>query len=158
MATDISKPSPIKRHKILQPVSREHHHTLLLVWKIRKGFNRKVAIERISLYVKWFFENHVFHHFEFEEKYLYPILVPTHPMLMQALKEHQKIKEYYFAKNNIEQNLLAMADLLESHIRFEEREMFNEIQNYASESQFQLISKHTSEEKFIENESDKFWE
>ncbi len=158
MATDISKPSPIKRHKILQPVSREHHHTLLLVWKIRKGFSKKVDSERIRTYVKWFFENHIFHHFEFEEKYLYPILPPSHTMLIKALEEHKQIKEYYFADNNMQENLMAMADLLESHIRFEEREMFNEIQSTASEAQFELISKSTNEGKFIENETDKFWE
>ncbi len=39
---------PIKRSVALKPLSREHHHGLLLSWKIREGFNRNVEIERIK--------------------------------------------------------------------------------------------------------------
>ncbi|WP_241739476.1 hypothetical protein [Aestuariibaculum marinum] len=31
---------PLKRHKALQPLSREHHYGLLLTWKIRTGFKK----------------------------------------------------------------------------------------------------------------------
>ena len=36
-------PKPQKRHKALQPLSREHHHGLLLSWKIRTGFSKDIA-------------------------------------------------------------------------------------------------------------------
>ena len=38
------KNKPIKRHKAIQPLSREHHQGLLLCWKIGKGFEK--GIER----------------------------------------------------------------------------------------------------------------
>ena len=31
-----------KRHKALQNLSREHHHGLLLSWKIRTGLNKNI--------------------------------------------------------------------------------------------------------------------
>ena len=40
---------PQKRHKALQPLSREHHHGLLLSWKIRSGFNKKGIIPAIPI-------------------------------------------------------------------------------------------------------------
>ncbi|CDF79955.1 hypothetical protein BN863_22430 [Formosa agariphila KMM 3901] len=31
---------PLKRHKSLQPLSRDHHHGLLLAWKIRADLRK----------------------------------------------------------------------------------------------------------------------
>ena len=41
---------PQKRHKALQPLSREHHHGLLLSWKIRAGFSKNIEPKRIKVY------------------------------------------------------------------------------------------------------------
>lgn len=38
----------IKRTKALQPLSRDHHHGLLLCWKIRQGIKLNVEPERIK--------------------------------------------------------------------------------------------------------------
>lgn len=63
-----------KRHKALQNLSREHHHGLLLSWKIRTGFNKNVEVNRIKCYAHWFFKAHLIPHFELEETYIFPIL------------------------------------------------------------------------------------
>lgn len=44
-------PKPIKRHTALKPLSREHHHGLLLSWKIREGLKRNIEIPRIKKYI-----------------------------------------------------------------------------------------------------------
>ena len=54
---------PQKRHKALQPLSREHHHGLLLSWKIRAGFSENIGPKRIKVYADWFFKNHLIPHF-----------------------------------------------------------------------------------------------
>jgi hypothetical protein len=46
---------PLKRHAALQPLSREHHHGLLLGWKIRTGLSNGAPLERIKAYADWFF-------------------------------------------------------------------------------------------------------
>jgi len=42
---------PIKRNEALKPISRDHHHALLLGWKIRQGIKNKIPAERIKKYV-----------------------------------------------------------------------------------------------------------
>ena len=59
-------PKPQKRHKALQPLSREHHHGLLLSWKIRSGFSKNIEPKRIRTYADWFFKTHLIPHFEME--------------------------------------------------------------------------------------------
>ena len=64
-------PKPVKRSISLTPISREHHHGLLLSWKIREGLKKKLAPKRIKRYTDWFWECHLQSHFDFEEKYIY---------------------------------------------------------------------------------------
>ena len=46
---------------------------------------------------------------------------------------------------------------LEGHIRFEERILFNKIQEVASPDQVKLIDDLHTEHKFEENSEDEFW-
>ena len=61
-------PDPIKRHISLQPLSRQHHDGLLLRWKLKKGLQKEIKLERLKAYVDWFWSSHLKSHFEFEEK------------------------------------------------------------------------------------------
>ena len=47
---------------------------------------------------------------------------------------------------------------LEKHIRFEDRVLFEKIQNAASPENMEAIKKLHSSEKFIDNSTDVFWE
>jgi len=40
--------NPIKRNEALKPLSRDHHHGLLLCWKIRQGIKLNIEPERIK--------------------------------------------------------------------------------------------------------------
>ena len=62
------KTVPIKRSIALQPLSREHHHGLLLCWKIRTGLKKGIDIDRIKKYSDWFFKNSLLTHFNIEEE------------------------------------------------------------------------------------------
>lgn len=149
-------PKPIKRHQSLQPVSREHHHGLLLSWKIREGLQKQIAVERIKKYADWFWENHLQAHFEFEEKYMFPILGPNHKLVKRALREHRRLKRLFTTPDKIEQNLSLIEEELVAHIRFEERILFQEIQALASEEALKMIEQVHS--KSIEGEwGDEFW-
>src|SRR5690606_2395597 len=109
---NMEKKKPLKRHKAIIPLSREHHHTLLLCWKIRKGFSKGVAPERMKRYADWFFEAHVLPHFRIEEEYLFPVLGNEDEMVKRALAEHRRLerlfreeKEIVKALNHIEEEL-----------------------------------------------------
>lgn len=148
---------PQKRHEALQPLSREHHHGLLLSWKIKTGIKKHAAPERIANYANWFYENYLLQHFETEEKYVFPVLGSHHPLIIQATEEHKQIRELFSSGTVLPQNLHSLADLVEKHIRFEERVVFNEIEKVASAQQLQIIQGHHSESAFCDNLADIFW-
>ncbi|MBA6151233.1 hemerythrin domain-containing protein [Gelidibacter maritimus] len=151
------KPKPLKRHKALQPFSREHHHGLLLSWKIRTGFSKNIEIERIKTYADWFFENELIPHFELEEAHIFPLLDADHELIKRALAEHRRLKRLFNDEKDIEKSLHKIEEELEQHIRFEERILFPEIQKTATEAQLALIAEVHHDEGFVDNVSDEFW-
>ncbi|MCB0451386.1 MAG: hemerythrin domain-containing protein [Aequorivita sp.] len=154
----MEKKKPIKRHKALQPFSRQHHFGLLFSWKLRKGFSKNVEIGRMQEFAKWFYEYEIKPHFNDEEKYLFPILGANNELIERALKEHRRIKRLFANSNSPEKSLHQLEEELDSHIRFEERVLFNEIQNVATEAQLEKIEEiHNGIEKSPDYH-DPFWE
>lgn len=148
---------PIKRHITLKPLSREHHHSLLLCWKIRTGFKKGVETDRIKRYVDWFFRDHIQPHFKVEEKYIFPILGMENTLVKQAMADHRRLLRLFLSSDEVEKTLSLIEEKLEQHIRFEERVLFNEIQQVATPEQLKLFNQHHEEHQFEENTKDEFW-
>ncbi|MBK8442162.1 MAG: hemerythrin domain-containing protein [Sphingobacteriales bacterium] len=149
-------PNSIKRIEALKPLSREHHYGLLLCWKIRTGIKKNVAIERIKRYTDWYWKNHLSHHFEMEETYVFSILGNDHSLIKQAKAEHRKLKGLFESTEASLESISLIEEELEKHIRFEERVLFNEIQKVATAQDLEKISLvHTID---LQNEwADEFW-
>lgn len=128
---------PIHRNEALQPLSREHHQGLLLCWKIRTGFSKKIEISLIKSYADWFYKNHLLLHFEVEEKHVFSILGNDHELVKRALAEHRKLRRLFENETEVTKSLGLIEELLESHIRFEERVLFNEIQKIATQKELE---------------------
>ncbi|NMM50818.1 hemerythrin domain-containing protein [Marinigracilibium pacificum] len=148
---------PLKRHISLQPVSREHHFGLLLCWKIRTGLKNDISPERIKKYVDWFYQNHLVPHFSFEENFVFPILGNKHTLIKKALEDHKIITEMVSQDNDLDLLLPRLERTIERHIRFEERILFNKIQDIATDEQLEEIESHHHEEAFQDNVDDVFW-
>lgn len=148
---------PIKRHPALQPWSRDHHHGLLLSWKIKKGFSLGVAPERIKHYTDWFWENHLIPHFETEERYLFPILGLDNHMVQQAVREHRQLRALFEKEDAVSETLSTIESLLNAHIRFEERVLFQAIQEVATPDEVKLLERVHQETGDCENWEDEFW-
>ncbi|MCO5269461.1 MAG: hemerythrin domain-containing protein [Brumimicrobium sp.] len=153
-----NKTKPIKRHESLKPFSREHHHSLLLGWKIRRGFGNGIPVERIKKYTDWFFVNFIEPHFRGEEKYMFPILGEDHELIKKAMSEHRRLTRLFNDTKDIEKSLHHIEEELERHVRFEERELFMIIQKHATEEQLAKIDEFHKELMFEENTEDEFWE
>jgi hypothetical protein len=149
--------SPIERHSCLQPLSREHHHVLLLVWKIRRGVSKGIHVTRIERYVNWFFHSYIADHLELEENYVYPILGEGHELIRRGMHEHEALRSLFNRPQKDEQVILALATLLENHIRFEERILFNVVQEAATAMQLMVVEAHCTDGVFNENIEDVFW-
>ena len=148
---------PIKRHIAIQPLSRDHHHGLLLCWKIRTGFSKGIAPERIKKYVDWFYETYAEPHFKAEETHIFPILGNDHKLIKKAMSEHRLLRKLFKEQNDPEKSLSLLEENLDNHIRFEERILFNEIQDTASPEQLETIQQLELDHQFVENTEDEFW-
>lgn len=149
---------PLKRHDAIKPFSREHHHSLLLCWKIREGIKRNVEIIRIKKYMDWFYQNHLSQHFDAEEKYLFVILGDENDLIKKAISEHQKLRMLFEETTATSTNISQIEEELQNHVRFEERVLYNEIQKNATAKQLESIPVSHFDEKFNDNLSDTFWE
>lgn len=153
---------PIKRHESIARFSREHHFGLLLVWKIKQGKKLSISPERVSNYVLHFFEQDLKQHFANEEKNLFAKLPDASLLKKQALEEHQKIYTLIEQIRNDKNSyplLVQFSELLESHIRFEERTLFSHIQEAVPEKDLlEQQSDHFDNNEVDKNWKDHFWE
>lgn len=148
---------PLKRHKALQSLSGDHHHGLLLSWKIRSGLSKNIIPQRIWHYAQWFFEIHLMPHFELEEQHIFPILGPNNELIKKALDDHERLKDLFSKMAKDVQNLSKIEERLEQHIRFEERILFPEIQKAATVEQLRQIEKIHQQAPFEDKIDDEFW-
>ncbi|MDW5290671.1 hemerythrin domain-containing protein [Formosa sp. PL04] len=153
----MTEKKPLKRHKSLQPLSRDHHHGLLLSWKIRTGFKKNVEANRIKTYTDWFYTAHLIPHFEMEEAHIFSLLAEDNLLRIQAIDEHKQIKDLIENTDNLDENLNQIADVLEKHIRFEERVLFPEIQNIATPEEMAHIETIHYEPNIPDKIDDEFW-
>lgn len=150
--------TPLKRHEVLKPLSRDHHHGLLLCWKIKEGLKKQVSEDRIKSYTDYFFTSQLRPHFKFEEQEVFPLLGESHPLIERAMNEHRRLNELFKSQAD-KDTLLAIGKELNRHIRFEERELFMELQNSVPEEKLKQVG--NKEEKVItpnpDDWEDKFW-
>ncbi|MCA0429631.1 MAG: hemerythrin domain-containing protein [Bacteroidetes bacterium] len=149
--------APIKRSNFLKPLSREHHHGLLLCWKIKTGFSKNIEIERIKNYTDWFFEANLKTHFKLEEEIAFPVLGNNHLLVERAISEHKRLRELFSEKIEIKKSLLAIEHELEQHIRFEERILFNEIEQLVTSEIMESINQIHNNETISDDWKDEFW-
>ena len=156
------KNKPIKRNPAIVQFSKDHHFSLLLVWKVSEGLRFGVDINRISLYIIFFFQNYLKKHFLEEEELLFKQLQENDDLRLIAEQDHQDI---YCLIEKIkikpdQLNLIEFANRLEQHIRFEERILFTHLQKLFSEDQLTFIAEQmeASQSKLNEDDwADTFW-
>ena len=149
--------TPLKRDPALRHLSHDHHHGLLLCWKIRQGFKLGIEPARMKHYCEWFWTSYLAPHFEEEEKAIFPVLPEEDPLIKQACTEHKRLRKLFASWENPEKTLGQIEEKLEKHIRFEERILFPAVQEKATAKQLETIAAEADREKFMENEQDPFW-
>ena len=131
------------RHPSLVPLSHDHHHGLALALKCRKqalGQIKPMGVEGLrerARELRDFLSTNLVQHFRAEEEVLFPSLrrlVPeSRAMIEELTKDHERIRS---AKAQLESDaglgklIFDLGDLLERHIRREERELFPLFERY----------------------------
>jgi len=151
---------PLKRSKELAPLSREHHDGLLFAWKIKQGLVNGTSVETLCKYTHWFWTNHLEAHFKDEETVLVKFLSADNPLIFQMFKEHAQIRALISSldKEPGSGSLQSLADLVNKHIRFEERELFVYAEKKLTQEQLEAIYKELPHDLHCDNEwEDEFW-
>ena len=149
---------PIKRHEALKPLSRDHHHGLLLCWKIRQGIKFEVEPQRMKDYTDWFKNKYLYPHFEAEEEFVFPVLGGENQHVKKALAEHRRLRRLFDDEEEHIKTLSLIEEELDGHIRFEERVLFNEVQQIASPAEFEEIERKHHAIPFSDDDwEDHFW-
>lgn len=125
------------RHPGLIPLSHDHHHGLALALRCRKQALGQlkpmgaVGLQERAGEVLSFYESNLIGHFRVEEQILFPKMRASAPrcgeMLAELINEHQTIHhmvEQLRGGNALAKIIFDLGDLLERHIRREERELF----------------------------------
>lgn len=153
---------PIKRSKYIIQLSKDHHFTLLFCWKIRMGLKHEVDTNRIGKYVEYFWAQHIQPHFYGEETFLFTPVKDN--AVQKALGEHAEIRRQINAiitSENIQvAQLESLANIIESHVRYEERELFPHLEKILTENQLKQIEKellNTHAAVCKDEFSDGFW-
>jgi mannose-6-phosphate isomerase-like protein (cupin superfamily) len=106
----------VKRHPALVALSHDHHHALVHARRLREGDPAGFAE---------FFARDLVRHFRQEEEVVFPLLaeVGEHPPeLARALVEHARVRALARRPGP------ELGELLEAHVRLEERVLFETIQ------------------------------
>ena len=155
---------PINRNEHIKKLSREHHFSLLFCWKIRQGLKMGIATERICEYVQYFWQHHLNPHIWEEEKIFF---VPLSDRPVQrAINEHKRIR--YQVENlenhsasNVRKRLAELADTVDEHVRYEERELFPHLERKLSKEQLENIGEQIEKHypsSLQDQYEDQFWD
>ena len=147
----------MKRHEALVQLSRDHHFGLLLCWKLKEGIKKNIAVERMAAYIKLFFRHNLDPHFTEEEETVFPVLGNDHPFIADALTEHGVLRGMAGQEFKTPQDVQAFRDLLEIHIRKEERQIFPEIERQATPKQLAELLALPHQELKEPIFEDEFW-
>ena len=156
---------PIKRNENIVPLSQDHHLSLLFGWKIRQGLKGEIDVNRIVDYVHYFEDVHLLPHFKEEEELLFNPY-KEHELVQKGLHDHETIKnivERLYAEHYKQQKidlLNLLADTVEAHVRFEERELFPALEQIVEPEKLQevgaaLTASHPVQT--VDDFKDEFW-
>ena len=126
----------MKRHSKLLELSREHHGALKLALECKRSVERGNEEEMVALAqrIVLLFETELEPHFQEEELDLLPLLAASgeRELVTRTLDDHEALRKWITrlatARGGDGEALSAFGIALAAHVRFEERELFEQAQ------------------------------
>lgn len=156
----------MKRDVNLQPLSRQHHEVLMACLMIEKGVRKHTDLSVLQDFTRQVWEKDIDRHFLLEESYLVPNLrenkFPEY-ILQSLLRDHELLRavsQRILNGGASYEGFLAFSSLLEQHIRFKERLVFEKAQQLLPEGELAKVGHHFPEKTtgICKNYPVKFWE
>ena len=132
-----------KRSEALQPLSRDHHQALKAAIALKRA---DVDLDPTSRFLE-FWDGEGQHHFRVEEEVLLPLWAEhgahDHPAVVRVLTDHVDIRRRAMrirsGRAGVEE-MRELGQLLDDHVRFEERELFPLIENTLDENALEALT------------------
>jgi hemerythrin-like domain-containing protein len=118
----------MQRHPALRKLSSDHHQGLVIARKAARAADDPARRQRVWQEVRELFRQELEPHFQTEEAGLLPALerVGETTLVDRTLREHALMRR--LIAQDRKENLAPFAELLRSHIRFEEQALFETAQ------------------------------
>lgn len=147
----------MKRHRSLHPLSEHHHHALVQALQIRRADEatpdqRAAALRETAESFVRFWKVNGRQHFREEEEILLPayarhVRLDQNPAVMRMLAEHaiirgkvEELEGALITGELVEEEVIALGQLLQRHIRLEEDEIFPAIEAALSEEEMAALA------------------
>ena len=142
----------MKRHNALQPLSRDHHSSLILAQLLKRGApeykGMPVTTEARADYARLYYRDDLLAHFLLEEETVIKLIKGINGELdelcEEIITEHKTLRalfETISSTPDLQTHLDKLGHALEQHIRKEERIFFPMIQELCNEEQLIEIEK-----------------
>jgi hemerythrin-like domain-containing protein len=145
----------MKRHPALISLSHDHHEGLVIAQCLIRGYSKAAAFqwpdtaEGQAAELADFFDRALLPHFRAEEKVVFPMAresldVDGRELVGRLIEEHGRMRDLARQLGEQPSNrslLQEFGKLLESHIRLEERLLFESLQNSLSEEEMQRMGR-----------------
>lgn len=142
------------RHPSLIRLSHDHHHGLALALRCRKqalGQLKPMGVQGLrerAVELREFFLNGLERHFQAEEEILFPSIGSFAPqgrsLIEEMLRDHGEIRKRIGQLDEdvgLARVLFDLGDLLERHIRREERELFPLFEDHVEATEAERVKK-----------------
>ena len=134
------------RDKNLIPLSHQHQHCLALCVRLDRAIQAgELDLEAWQAEIQQIFEQEISFHFAAEEKELFPVAArfpELQPLVQELLTGHALLRNFFSratARSLHPAGLQALVEKLASHIRKEERELFEGMQRMMTPEELSLV-------------------
>jgi iron-sulfur cluster repair protein YtfE (RIC family) len=139
----------MRRSRALAPLSRDHHHALVVATRLRRVTPFTAESARDAFLAYWNQEGH--EHLREEEEILLPAYGrhanPHHPLIARVLCEHITIRALACAVGETSPPIATLQELglaLSDHVRLEERSLFPLIEETVPPAELERLAAQLS--------------
>jgi hemerythrin-like domain-containing protein len=155
----------MKRDKNLFNLSSEHHDGLVIALRINKSLDKTEKHSMIINYIKHLWSSLKNHFNQEEDNFLRSENIDkNNSLIIRMLDEHKRFEELVnklsSESSTIKKDLTEFSELLNDHIRFEERELFPYIEESLTEEELKQIGDNLEKthQDLDKNWGPKFWD
>lgn len=134
----------MRRSPELVPLSHDHHSALVLARRCRQSLTSKAVVPPAEAWrqVREAFPAHLEPHFVIEERYLLPALaeVGEEELVQRVRSDHAELRALASEETADRVTIERFGLLLETHVRFEERELFEVAQTRLAASVLEAVA------------------